>query len=77
MPIAAYFYLLFLQECGYVECLLDDRQLITDVRVLADASNPPGSAEALGPKRTQRAAGSVWTSCRALTNASQMLSVVV
>lgn len=47
MPIAAYNYLLFLHERGFVECVVDDRRLITDVRVLADAASPPGSEAAM------------------------------
>lgn len=43
MPMAAYDYLRFLERSGYLACRRDDRQLITDVVVLADASNPPGS----------------------------------
>lgn len=49
MPGAAYFYLLFLERRGWVACELDDRRLITEVRVLADAAHPPGSAGALPP----------------------------
>ena len=43
MPLAAYHYLRFLEERGHLECRLDDRKLITEAVVLADAAHPPGS----------------------------------
>lgn len=47
MPAAAYWYLLFLHKRGYLRCELDDRGMITDLRVLADATHPPGTTGAM------------------------------
>lgn len=43
MPLAAFHYLRFLEERGYVECRLDDRRLISEIVVLADAAHAPDS----------------------------------
>lgn len=56
MPMAAYGYLMFLQERGYLECRIDDRRLIREMIVLADAAHPPGTPGAIAPKPLAEAA---------------------